>query len=352
MRAARRLTTRASSSLLWPSTEALSAGVARGERQALAKAITLVESSRSDHQAQGHALLASLQSSLPSSRFDAIRIGITGPPGVGKSTFIEAFGMHAAERGMRLAVLAVDPSSSRSGGSILGDKTRMTELARHPHAYVRPSPSRGTLGGVARATASATILCQAAGCDALLIETVGVGQSETAVASMCDVFLLLAAPGGGDELQGIKKGVMELADIVVVNKADSKDDARQRATRTAAEISSALRLVRAPNAVWHPKTLLCSSVEKSGIDEVWSTVREFERVMKSRGLWAERRLAQKREWFDTLVTEHLVRDFHASPAVQAARARLLLDLEANRVSPGQAADELLAVFEKEDTEKV
>lgn len=189
-------------------------------------------------------------------------------------------------------------------------------------------------------------MCQAAGCDALLIETVGVGQSETAVASMCDVFMLLAAPGGGDELQGIKKGVMELADVVVVNKADSAGDARQRATRTAAEISSALRLVRAANAVWHPKTLLCSSLEKSGVDDVWATVREFEAVMKRCGAWTERRLAQKREWFDALVTEQLLRDFHASPAVAQARARLLLDLEANRVSPGVAADELLRTFEK------
>jgi LAO/AO transport system kinase len=194
--------------------------------------------------------------------------------------------------------------------------------------------------------ASTTILCQAAGCDALLIETVGVGQSETAVASMCDVFLLLAAPGGGDELQGIKKGVMELADIVVVNKADSEGDARARATRTGAEISSALRLVRAPNAAWHPKVLLCSSVEQSGIEEVWKTVREFERVMRASGEWEARRRAQRRAWFETILIEHLLRDFQASEDVQREKRRLLGELEAQRITPGDAADALVRVFER------
>ena len=248
------------------STEKLAAEVRSGDRRGLAKAITLVESTRPDHQRQAQELLEML---LPATG-KAARVGITGVPGVGKSTFIESFGLYLIGEGKQVAVLAVDPSSSRSGGSILGDKTRMAELSASPHAFIRPSPSAGSLGGVAQRTREAMLVCEAAGYDVVLVETVGVGQSEVAVASMVDFFLVLMLPGGGDELQGIKKGILEIADALAVNKADG--DNLGRAQRAVAEYRSALRLFRHGSANWAPPVVPISALESSGMDEVWKII--------------------------------------------------------------------------------
>ncbi len=247
----------------------LASQVIDGDRRALARAITLVESTRADHRAEAEALLAEVLPHVGG----AVRVGISGAPGAGKSTFIEALGGHLVEHDHRVAVLAVDPSSTRSGGSILGDKTRMEQLTRSPHAFVRPSPTGGTLGGVARRTREAMLLCEAAGFDVVLVETVGVGQSEVKVAAMVDLFLVLVAPGGGDELQGLKRGIMELADLVVVNKADG--DLAATAAHTAADYAAALHLVRPRIATWSPRVLTCSALTGEGIPEVWDTVGEF-----------------------------------------------------------------------------
>jgi LAO/AO transport system kinase len=245
--------------------EQLATGVARGERRALARAITLVESARSDHREQAAALLEA----LAKTQRQALRIGLSGTPGVGKSTFIESFGMMLTARGLRVAVLAVDPSSARSGGSILGDKTRMDRLSRDPLAYIRPSPSQTHLGGVARRTREAVHLCEAAGFDVVLIETVGVGQSETMVAQMADLFVLLLAPAGGDELQGVKRGIMEMADLIVVNKADG--DLKPAAMRTMADYAGALRLLRkrAQDPAEFPKAISVSALHEEGLVRFW-----------------------------------------------------------------------------------
>ena len=252
----------------YDTVESLARGVTGGDRRALARAITLVESVRDDDRDRAQDLLAAL---LPASG-GAWRIGITGAPGVGKSTFIEAFGLLAIDAGRRVAVLAVDPSSKRGGGSLLGDKTRMETLARAPAAYIRPSPAGETLGGVARRSAEALLVCEAAGYDVIIVETVGVGQSETAVADMVDVFLLLLAPGGGDELQGLKKGIVELADILVVNKCDG--DLNDAANRLRAEYAGALGLLRPTDPRWKTVALTCSALENTGIDEVWQAIAE------------------------------------------------------------------------------
>jgi LAO/AO transport system kinase len=253
------------------------------DRRALAKAITLIESTRADHREQAQLLLAD---ALPKTG-QAFRIGISGTPGVGKSTFIESFGLHLCAQGQRVAVLAVDPSSTRHGGSILGDKTRMPGLAVHPSAFIRPSPSGGTLGGVARRTRESMLLCEAAGFDVVLVETVGVGQSETAVAQMTDVFVLLMAPAGGDELQGVKRGIMELADVLVVNKADGA--LLPIATATLADYSSALRLVRPRSPHWTPQAHLASALHGTGIDDVWTVLRNYRATMETVGEWSARR---------------------------------------------------------------
>jgi len=247
-------------------TQNLACDLAAGNRRALSRAITLAESTRADHRSEALALMDALRAE----RKDALRIGLTGTPGVGKSTFIESFGMMLVGLGLRVAVLAVDPSSARSGGSILGDKTRMDRLARAPEAFIRPSPSQSTLGGVARRTRDAIFLCEAAAYDVILIETVGVGQSETLVSKLCDIFVLLLAPAGGDELQGVKRGIMELADLVVVNKADGELAAQ--AMRTAADYRGALRLMRKrpQDPADYPKTLTISALEEDGLTEVWS----------------------------------------------------------------------------------
>jgi LAO/AO transport system kinase len=309
---------------------ALAAGVRSGDRRALAQAITLVESTRPDHRAEAAELLDAL---MPDTG-KALRVGISGAPGAGKSTFIEALGMYVLHRGDKLAVLAVDPSSSRSGGSILGDKTRMERLAREPNAFIRPSPSGGTLGGVARRTREAMLCCEAAGYDDVIVETVGVGQSEIAVAGMVDVFVLLLAPGGGDELQGVKRGILEVADIVVVNKADGELEAA--AHRTATDYAAALHIVRGPE-----KVLTCSALTGDGIGAVWTAVDEFARALDETGARATRRAEQARQWMWSEITDTLVERFLDDPDVRQRIEALEADVAAGRTSPSAAARQLL-----------
>ena len=318
----------------------LAAQVAGGDRRALAKAITLVESTRARDRAQAEALLAEL---MPKGG-ESIRLGITGAPGVGKSTFIEAFGSFLTARGCKVAVLAVDPSSARSGGSILGDKTRMNRLSRDPNAFIRPSPSGGGLGGVARRTREVIFLVEAAGFDVVIVETVGVGQSEYTVADMVDMFLLLLAPGGGDELQGIKRGIMELADLVVVNKADG--DLLAAANHAASDYRSALTLIRPKYSSWTPDVVKASALHEEGMDDVWTAIKGFRTAAvddEAGGLDARRSLQAKR-WLWSEVEEHLLSRFRADPAVAGLIADLEGEVAQNRITPSGAAEQLLATF--------
>ncbi|HUN51143.1 MAG TPA: methylmalonyl Co-A mutase-associated GTPase MeaB [Candidatus Sulfotelmatobacter sp.] len=317
---------------------AIAAALLAGERPALARAITLVESTRADDRDLAEALLAL---ALPHTG-GAMRIGVTGTPGVGKSTFIEAFGRHLTAAGHRVAVLAVDPSSARSGGSILGDKTRMTDLARDPAAFIRPSPAGGTLGGVARRTREAMLLVEAAGFDVVLVETVGVGQSETAVADMVDLFLLLLAPGGGDELQGIKRGIMELADLVVVNKADG--ELLKPARLAAADYRAALHLMRPKSPAWSARVLLASAVEQSGMAEVWEAIAEHRRALEAAGELGRRRAEQAKAWLWSELSEGLAAGFRQHPAVAAELPALEAAVADGRLAPSAAARSLLVRF--------
>ncbi|HEX6313007.1 MAG TPA: methylmalonyl Co-A mutase-associated GTPase MeaB [Acidimicrobiia bacterium] len=312
--------------------------VLAGDRRALARAITLVESTRDDHRAEATALLDEL---LPETG-KAIRIGISGTPGAGKSTFIEALGLHLTDDGHRVAVLAVDPSSTRTGGSILGDKTRMGELTRRDSAFVRPSPTGGTLGGVARRTREAMLVCEAAGFDVVLVETVGVGQSEVAVAGMVDLFVLVLAPGAGDELQGIKRGVVELADLVVVNKADGELAAA--AEHVAADYASALHLVRPHTPGWMPRVLLVSALEGRGVDELWQAVEEFRHELEKSGALARRRADQAQEWMWAEVSESLLDALRRDTRVRELAERLERGVAEGSVSPTAAAQEMLRAF--------
>jgi LAO/AO transport system kinase len=316
----------------------LGAKVAAGDLRALARAITLLESGRADHRVQAEALIRAL---LPAAG-KSIRIGITGIPGVGKSTFIEAFGLALVERGRKVAVLAVDPTSPRSGGSILGDKTRMEKLARARNAYIRPSPSGGTLGGVARRTREAIIAVEAAGYDVVLIETVGVGQSETAVKDLVDMFLLLLAPGGGDDLQGIKKGIVEMADLIVVNKADG--DLAPAAERARRDYASALHLLRPENTDWAPQVVKCSAVTGDGLDGIWQSVEAFRGATQTSGRFARQRAEQARTWMWNEVNETLLGELRAAPAVTRALADLEPAVAAGAVGPSEAARRILAAF--------
>jgi len=323
-------------------TASLAAAIRQGDRRALARAITLVESTRADHRQRAEDLLAVL---MPQTG-KAARIGISGVPGVGKSTFIEAFGLHAIGQGHQVAVLAVDPSSKRSGGSILGDKTRMEELSRNPSAFIRPSPAGGTLGGVARRTREAGLLCEAAGFDVVLIETVGVGQSETAVADMVDMFVLLLQPGGGDELQGIKRGIVELADLLVVTKADG--DLVAAANRAVADYRRALTLLHPATAYWTPEVLSCSSISGKGIDLVWSAVGRYLEALGPVGEIERRRAGQAKRWLWGEIAESLLDSLRAHPGVRGRLATLEKEVAAGRLAPGAAAAELLAVFRGRD----
>jgi len=297
-----------------------------GERRALARAITLVESGRADHRAQAVELLEVLGQGR-----EALRIGLSGTPGVGKSTFIESFGLMLTAQDLRVAVLAVDPSSARSGGSILGDKTRMDLLSRDPNAFIRPSPSQTHLGGVARRTREAVSLCEAAGFDVVLIETVGVGQSETVVAQMSDLFLLLLAPAGGDELQGVKRGIMEMADLIVINKADG--DLKATALRTLADYAGALRLMRKrpQDPTGYPHAMTVSALEQRGLSEVWESLTGLSNWRQENGFWAKTRADQARYWFEEAVKAALLAQ------LETPRARAVLCALGDEVAAGQHA---------------
>lgn len=317
--------------------DGLATAVRGGDRAALPRAITLVESTRPDHREQAQQLLLRL---LPDSG-NAHRVGITGVPGVGKSTAIEALGMHLIERGHRVAVLAVDPSSTRTGGSILGDKTRMARLAVHPNAYIRPSPTSGTLGGVTRATRETVVLLEAAGFDVILIETVGVGQSEVAVANMVDTFVLLTLARTGDQLQGIKKGVLELADIVVVNKADGEH--HKEARLAARELSAAIRLIYPREALWRPQVLTMSAVEGRGLAELWDTVERHRQVLTGAGEFDARRRDQQVDWTWQLVRDAVLDRVWSNPTVRKVRSELERRVRAGELTPALAAQQILEI---------
>lgn len=304
----------------------------------IAKAITLVESTRTDHKELAAHLLQVL---LPRAGA-AKRVGITGVPGVGKSTFIDALGMKLLAAGHRVAVLAVDPSSTRTGGSILGDRTRMLNLARDERAFIRPSPTAGTLGGVAKATRESMIIMEAAGFDVVLVETVGVGQSEVTVAGMVDCFLFLTLARTGDGLQGIKKGVLELADVIAVNKAEEPHTTAAKGA--ARELSSALQLVYPADAVWKPSVLTCSALEGTGLDEVWAEVLRHERVMRSSGGFDARRRSQQLAWMWAMVHDGLLARLHSDPATKDVIDAVTADVESGAVTATAAAARILAAF--------
>lgn len=310
-----------------------------GERRALARAITLIESTRDDHRAMSRDLISGLYGAG-----DAIRLGLSGTPGVGKSTFIEAFGMMLAERGLKIAVLAVDPSSARTGGSILGDKTRMEQLTRHPNAFIRPSPSQAALGGVARRTREAIILCEAAGYDLVIVETVGVGQSETMVADMTDLFLLLLAPAGGDELQGVKRGIMEIADLIVVNKADG--ELKSTAVRTAADYRGALRLMRSrpqdPDTI--PDAITVSAVEGDGLKDTWDRLSSLDTWRREHGWRDHSRAEQSQKWLSFEIDEGLKIRFRENATVSNAMEDLRAKVAKGDMAPEAAAETLLGLF--------
>ncbi|WP_082194273.1 methylmalonyl Co-A mutase-associated GTPase MeaB [Bhargavaea cecembensis] len=314
----------------------IEAEIRSGSRLGLARGITLLESRSPDDRAAAQELLLGL---LPESG-NSIRIGITGVPGAGKSTFIEAFGLTLAEAGHKVAVLAIDPSSTVTGGSILGDKTRMEELARHPNAFIRPSPSSGTLGGVHRKTRETMLLCEAAGYDIILIETVGVGQSETAVRGMADFFLLLVLTGAGDELQGVKKGIMELADGIIVHKADG--DNVLAAKRTAREYKQFLRMLQPATPGWQTSVVPVSSIVPSGLEGVWETISRFKEQTGASGQWEARRKAQLKEWFREAIEDRLIESFFAAHGRKTQVARLEEEILHGRLTVTAAVDDLFS----------
>ncbi|MBB55312.1 MAG: methylmalonyl Co-A mutase-associated GTPase MeaB [Magnetovibrio sp.] len=319
-------------------TTALAEAILAGRRRELARAITMIESTRQDHRMIAEALMDRL---LPHSG-RSFRLGISGVPGVGKSTFIEALGLHIIERGHRVAVLTVDPSSPKSGGSILGDKTRMETLSRHKDAFIRPSPSGGTLGGVARRTHEVMVASEAAGFDVVLVETVGVGQSETAVVNLTDMFLLLIAPGGGDDLQGIKKGVVEMADLIAVNKADG--DLLAAAERAQQDYSSALQLLRQQPDAWQPRVMACSAMEGTGVAALWDAVLEFQNLREESGQLIERREEQAAAWMWGEISEALLDGVRNHAATQSLALKLERDVRAGKLGANAAAKHILQQF--------
>jgi LAO/AO transport system kinase len=321
-----------------PAVDELAAAVLDGDRRALARAITLAESTRPDHRRDAEALIEAL---LPYTG-GAVRIAISGPPGAGKSTFIERFGRDGIAHGRHIAVLAVDPGSKRGGGAILGDKTRMAELARLDEAFIRPSSAGPARGGVARRTREAILLCEAAGFDTVIVETVGVGQSETAVADMTDMFILILPPAAGDELQGLKRGIVELADLVLVNKADGAlADAARHAV---ADYANALRLLRPNLPQWQVPVRAISALEGSGIDAVWDDIARFHRALEASGLWSARRGEQARAALWSEIGDSLIEHFRAAPAIAARLAATEAEVVAGRRTPAAAARALLSAF--------
>ena len=314
-------------------------GVKRGDRMILAKAITLIESNAPKDFDKAQRVLQAL---LPRTGH-SLRIGITGVPGAGKSTFIEAFGQLLCQQGYKVAVLAVDPTSSITGGSILGDKTRMQKLSREPNCFIRPSPSGGTLGGVARKSRETMMLCEAAGCNVILVETVGVGQSETTVRSMVDFFMLVVLTGAGDDLQGIKKGIMELADAIVVNKADG--DNLERAKVTQGEYERMVEFIRPATEGWTTHAYRCSALKKTGLLELWAVMREFEKVTKKSGAFDNRRKRQIISWVHTMIDEHLHNLFYEDPVIKGRLPEVKAAVLAGVVSPSQAVAELIKTFD-------
>ncbi|KRE34552.1 protein kinase [Mycobacterium sp. Soil538] len=317
----------------------LASALRGGDRSALARAITLVESTRADHRQQAQELLLEL---MPDAG-RAVHVGITGVPGVGKSTTIEVLGMSLIDQGHRVAVLAVDPSSTRTGGSILGDKTRMARLAVHPDAYIRPSPTSGTLGGVAKATRETIVLLEAAGYDVILVETVGVGQSEVTVANMVDTFVFLTLARTGDSLQGIKKGVLELADVVVVNKADGEHAVEAKAA--ARELAGAIRLLYPRETLWRPPVLTMSALEGTGLRELWDVVLEHRRVLTEAGEFEARRRTQQVEWMWSMVRDTVLDRVLSSAGVRAVRADVERRVRDGELTPALAAQEILDAAE-------
>jgi len=320
-----------------PSTEAIIEGLLAGNKTQLSRALTRIESTAEKHQQEGRQLI---EACLPHAN-KSIRIGVTGVPGVGKSTFIENFGKQLTAQNNKVAVLTVDPSSSLSKGSILGDKTRMEELVKDPNAFIRPSASGDSLGGVAQKTREAVILCEAAGYNIIIIETVGVGQSETAVHSMTDFFLLLKLAGAGDELQGIKRGIMEMADAIVINKADGEN--LKAAQMAKSEFNRALHLYPPKESGWTPKTLTCSALENKGIDQVWELIEKYMTETKENEFFQHKRTEQNKFWLLQTIENTLKRDFYNNPKVKTALDVQLKLIEANKTSPFEAAAYLLSL---------
>jgi LAO/AO transport system kinase len=314
-------------------------GIRAGDRAVLARAITLIESKRTDHRRAAAALIQDL---LPATG-NAVRVGITGAPGVGKSTLIDTLGTTLTGKNLKVAVLAVDPSSTRTGGSILGDKTRMGRLAADPNAFIRPSPASGTLGGVAAKTRETMLLAEAAGYDVVLVETVGIGQSELAVADMTDFFLVLMLPGGGDELQGLKKGVVELADMIAVNKSDG--DNRARAKAAAAEYGAALHILSQRSPTWSPPVITCSALTGDGIAALWQHVLDHREKMLTSGEFAARRREQQVKWMWAMLEERMFARLRSDPALKARLPKLEAAVAAGRLSPTTAVDEIAAALE-------
>ncbi|MCH2449874.1 MAG: methylmalonyl Co-A mutase-associated GTPase MeaB [Gracilimonas sp.] len=322
-----------------PTAKEFIEGITSGDRILLSRAITLIESTKQKHQDLAQEII---EGCLPYAG-NSIRIGITGVPGVGKSTFIEAFGNHVIKKEDRtLAVLAVDPSSSKTRGSILGDKTRMETLSNHPKAYIRPTPTSGSLGGVARSTRETITLCEAAGFNTILIETVGVGQSETAVHSMVDFFLLLMLAGAGDELQGIKRGIMEMADSIVINKADSGNEGA--AKRALTEYKNALHLFPPTESGWIPKVATCSAFHNKGIDEVWGIIEEYMRHTKAKGYFEQNRKEQASYWLDESINQELHRAFYGDPTLKNKMGNFRRKVQDGTVSSYKAARNLMQIF--------
>ncbi len=322
------------------STEQLANGVLTGDRAILGRAVTLVESSNRAHQQQAQQLIQQL---LPHSG-GSIRIGLSGVPGVGKSTFIENFGSNLIKLQKKVAVLAVDPTSERTGGSILGDKTRMQSLSVQPDAFVRPSPTSGTLGGVNRVTRETILLCEAAGFDVVIVETVGVGQSETTVATMVDFFLLLMLPGAGDDLQGIKRGLMEVADMIVINKSDG--DNRHRAQAAKNDYTHAIRTLFPASSNWLPPVLTCSAINNEGLDDVWQQVLRHRQICCDNGSFTSHRQQQSMDWLNSTLRHRLLSDFHADESVRRKLVELRQQVSSGQISPVAASDLLIDLYHR------